>query len=343
MAYSTKNHAVCFHLMARKILRPVVYVLLGILFSSAQADWLFPAKYAGEFLATGVGARALGMGGAHAALAVDVTAGYWNPAGLSHLSRRQVMLMHSEGFAGIVKYDYLAFAQPFRQNEGVALSLVALGVGDIPITALEDPNSPIGPDNRVIETETSNDLEMALLVSYGKQAIHGIDLGANAKIIHKGVAHHSAWGLGFDVAARTQLPGKVLVGATVQDITTTLLVWDTGHKESLTPTVKLGLARMFAIPKLGAEITPVADGDFRFDNRRGADDAYWGTISMIGHVGMEFRLERTVALRAGVDGGRLTAGAGLSLYGVEADYAYLSHEDLGDSHRVSLGISWGKR
>jgi hypothetical protein len=318
-------------------------MVLGSFSCQAKADWLFPAKYAGEFLAYGVGARALGMGGAHVALAVDATAGYWNPAGLSHLSRRQVVFMHSEGFAGIVKYDYLSFAQPFHQAEGVALSLVALGVGDIPITALEDPGSPIGQNNRVIKTGTSSDLEMALLVSYGKQTTKGIDLGANAKIIHKGVADHSAYGLGFDLAARTTLPGRVLVGATLQDVTTTLLVWDTGHKESITPTLKIGTARMFAIPKLGAEIIPAADADLRFDNRRGADDAYWGSISLLGHVGMEFRLEHTVALRVGMDGGSLAAGAGLSLYGVEADYAYLSHEELGDTHRVSLGISWGKR
>ena len=40
-------------------------------------------KYAGEFLSIGVGGRALGMGGAYVALANDVTAGYYNPAGLA--------------------------------------------------------------------------------------------------------------------------------------------------------------------------------------------------------------------------------------------------------------------
>ena len=44
------------------------------------------AKYAGEFLSLGVGGRALGMGGASVALANDVTAGYWNPAGLALLN-----------------------------------------------------------------------------------------------------------------------------------------------------------------------------------------------------------------------------------------------------------------
>ena len=39
-------------------------------------------KYSNEFLAVGVGARALGMGNAFTAVTNDVTSGYWNPAGL---------------------------------------------------------------------------------------------------------------------------------------------------------------------------------------------------------------------------------------------------------------------
>lgn len=318
-------------------------VLCGLFAGNSRAEWLFPAKYAGEFLSTGVGARALGMGGAYVALAEDGTAAYWNPAGLSRLSRRQVSVMHSERFAGIVSYNYLGYAQPYRQTEGVALSVIALGVGDIPITELEYPGLPIGPDNRVLEKESSSDLELALFVSYGKQTQKGIDLGANAKIIHKGVADHSAWGLGFDLAARTTLPGDIKAGAMLQDVTTTILVWDTGQKESVIPTLKLGIAKIIDIKKLRANITPVADVDIRFTNRRAADEGYWGSLSFNSHVGMEFCLEHAVNLRVGLDSGELTAGAGLSLYGVEADYAYLSHQDLGDTHRISLGISWGKR
>jgi hypothetical protein len=318
-------------------------LLLGTPTPQLQADWLFPAKYAGEFLASGVGARPLGMGGAGVALSVDGTAAYWNPAGLSRLPVRQINIMHSERFAGVVSYNYLGYAQPYRDKEGVAISLIALGVGDIPITELEDPGSPIGDNNRVLEKESSSDLELALFVSYGKQTNRGIDLGANAKIVHKGVANHSAWGLGFDIAARTTLPGNILAGMTIQDVTTTILVWDTGQKESIIPTLKLGFAREFDILKLRAKVIPAADVDIRFTNRQTADQAHWGSISITTHVGLEFCLERTLALRIGADRGELTAGAGLSLYGVETDYAYLSHQELGDTHRVSLGISWGKR
>ena len=44
-------------------------------------------KYSNEFLSIGVGARAHGMSGAQTALTDDITAAYWNPAGLSQIMR----------------------------------------------------------------------------------------------------------------------------------------------------------------------------------------------------------------------------------------------------------------
>ena len=64
----------------------IALLALPLACASARAD-----KYAGEFLKLGVGARALGMGGAFVGLADDASAGYWNPAGLAFMSSHQVM------------------------------------------------------------------------------------------------------------------------------------------------------------------------------------------------------------------------------------------------------------
>jgi hypothetical protein len=50
--------------------------------NTVDNDDLTP-KYVNEFLSIGVGARALGMSQAQIVSANDVTAGYWNPAGLN--------------------------------------------------------------------------------------------------------------------------------------------------------------------------------------------------------------------------------------------------------------------
>ena len=64
------------------------------------------AKYGGEFMATGYGGRALAMGGASVAGAGDVTAAYWNPAGLMRMTYPEIGLMHEARFGGLLSYNY---------------------------------------------------------------------------------------------------------------------------------------------------------------------------------------------------------------------------------------------
>ncbi len=92
-------------------------------------------KYSNEFLKIGVGARALGMSNAYISSVQDVTAGYWNPAGLTNIqSDLQLGAMHSEYFAGIAKYDYGALAKPIDSVSTIAFSMIRFGVDDIPNT-----------------------------------------------------------------------------------------------------------------------------------------------------------------------------------------------------------------
>jgi len=78
-----------------------VAVLSGGFASTATAD-----KFAGEFMALGGGARAMGMGGAFSAVAGDASTVFWNPAGISGFDKRQVLLMHSERFGQLVNYNF---------------------------------------------------------------------------------------------------------------------------------------------------------------------------------------------------------------------------------------------
>ena len=108
-----------------------IFILLFLLALKGYGSGFEFAKYAGEFLATGVGARPLGMGGAFVALAEDGTAGYWNPAGLAFLNYPQIVLMHSERFKGEVNYDYVSFSFPYRKNRSLGFSLIRLGIDNI--------------------------------------------------------------------------------------------------------------------------------------------------------------------------------------------------------------------
>jgi hypothetical protein len=98
----------------------------------------FADKYAGEFLKAPVGPRAIGMGGAFAAVSDDATAPYWNPAGMVYLPYKEVIAMHSEKFGSLANHDYLTGVLPLGGPTGkrmaVGLSVIRMAVDDIPVT-----------------------------------------------------------------------------------------------------------------------------------------------------------------------------------------------------------------
>ena len=102
-------------------------------------------KYSNEFLAIGVGARALGMANSTVATVNDATSGYWNPAGLLYQrSNLQVALMHSEYFAGIAKYDFIGGSKRVDSNSVVGITFIRFGVDNIPnTTELIDANGNV--------------------------------------------------------------------------------------------------------------------------------------------------------------------------------------------------------
>ncbi len=146
------------------IQRRLILAFLAFTCFSAQAQ---TRKYSNEFLAIGVGARALGMSNASVATVSDVTSGYWNPAGLAGLKNNfEVVLMHSEYFAGIAKYDYGALAKQIDSSSSIGLSIVRFGVDDIPnTTELIDANGQIDYDR----ITTFSAADYAFILSYAKK------------------------------------------------------------------------------------------------------------------------------------------------------------------------------
>lgn len=335
----------------------VMLILFPLLTANGYGGKIVKAKYAGEFLSTGVGARALGMGGTFVAISDDVTAGYWNPSVLSTITYPQLAGMHAQRFANIVNYNYGALAVPIGKSSGLALSLIRLGVDDIPNTenALLDYGKDGIPDtgdegegNGVIDANERidpnrvfyfNSAEYAVYLSYGIKKSSTFLYGGNIKVIKKGIGENSAWGMGFDFACLWKPYPKLNVGVNLQDITTTLLVWDTGRQEAVTPTSKIGIAYFWESSKIAGQLIPAFDMDVRFENRRYSAQYNLGSVSFDLHFGMEYRLKKLLALRMGLDTGRFSAGVGVKLPKLDVDYAFLNHNDLGNTHRISLILS----
>ncbi len=322
-------------------------LLLTIPGTMAFAGGTKVGKYAGEFIAIGVGGRALGMGGAFVALANDVTAGYWNPAGLSLMNYPEIALMHDERFGSLINYDYGAVAFPMGAKSTIGFSLIRLGVDGIPDTrnALLDYNGNGTFDNAdrldYNKISTFNSADWAFYFSYAKQLSEEFAYGANIKLIRRDLGDNSATGIGFDLAARLRLMDRLALGLNLQDITTTLLAWDTGTKELISPTAKVGGA--YFIDLFGGQIAPAVDFDIRFENRRYASTAHVGPVSADLHAGLEYDFRNLVAVRVGYnDVKQFTLGAGVHLPKLDVDYSFAKFDgqgQLGNTHRISLKLT----
>jgi len=319
----------------------VTLLVAGLLLATAPRGAEAANKYAGEFLTHGVGARPLGMGSAFVAVADDVTAGYWNPAGLADLEEgaRHIQLMHSETFGDVVNYDTGAYVMnPCGWEGSIGVTVIRLAVDDIPFTDFESDEERIYYDAARIDWES--DAETAVLLSYARRTSEKLRIGGNLKLIWKNIGEYNCYGVGFDVGGKYDLFDHVTLGMAVQDVTTTFLAWDTKEREQIMPTAKVGAAYTRPMRSMDGVLTVAADLDVRFEDRLLADEYHLGPVTADSHYGLEFVYREMVGIRAGLAMGELTAGAGLSLGGFTVDYAFGKHEYLDSSHRVSASYGF---
>jgi len=206
-------------------IKVLILFLLTIPLLSAQTT----RKYSNEFLNIGVDATALGMGNTVVSSVSDVTAGYWNPAGLMALEDSQGAAMHASYFANIAQYDYIGFAMPLNDASAFGLSLIRFGVDDIlDTTQLIDSQGNI--DYNRINLFSAADY--ALTLSYArKPIIKNMYWGLNAKIIHRRIGKFAtSYGFGLD-AGWQYTKEDWHYGIMLRDITTTFNVWNINEEE----------------------------------------------------------------------------------------------------------------
>ena len=196
------------------------FLVLGTCSISAQTV----RKYSNEFLNIGVDAAALGMSNTAVSFTADVNAGYWNPAGLTHLKDHQVAAMHANYFANIAQYDYLAYASPIDDRSSWGISMIRFGVDDILNTTELIDNQGNIDYNRI---ELFSTADYGFTFSYARKLpVPGFQYGVNAKVVRRIIGDFAnSWGFGFDVGLQFER-NNWQFGLLVRDLTTTYNIWN---------------------------------------------------------------------------------------------------------------------
>ena len=158
------------------------------------------------FLGIDIGARAAAMGGAFVAVSNDLTAIYWNPAGLSRLQKWQVALMHAELIAD-TKFDWGAVLIPLSRFGALGISITSLTHDDMEIRTIEEPEG-------TGEFFSAGDISLGL--TYAINLTDRFSIGFNGKFVRSKIFNESANAIGFDVGTLfiTNYSG-LRIGATI--------------------------------------------------------------------------------------------------------------------------------
>ncbi len=307
-----------------------------------------------QFLKLGVGARAISMGGTFVAHANDLSALYWNPAGLASINGSALQLAQTDYLADI-SYSYAAFGTRLGNMGTIAASLIFLDSGEMEVRTIDEPEGT---------GERFKVQDFALQMSYGRALTDRFSIGTTVKYIREKVWHSSANAVAFDIGVLFTTPFEALrLGASMSNF---------GPKMQMS-----GRDILFS-----EDPSPNSEGNVEIVNAELLTDKFdlplqfsiglaWDTFNSSNHrltmltdashpndnsehvnMGGEYSFRELLSLRAGYrnlleeDGEEgLTFGGGINLridrtIRVSFDYAYADFGRLEETHWFTLDLQF---
>jgi len=311
--------------MNQKLLIVCAFLLFSALafptLSSAEGNNYGSADY----LQTGFGSRAIGLGGAFVALADDATAAYWNPAGLSQM--RLYLYAANLEYAWLPRdmgASFITYAIQWPVMGSFCISWINFNAGKQ--EGWDELGEPSG-----FEFSTA---ENTFLFSYGRELyewMYGLSVGANLKILQQAIGNHSAVGYGLDVGLLWQpiLYWEHVFGVNVQNLFQRLH-WNTGA----------GTDRSLVTVRAGVALKFLRSEDLLFFNHLifTGDMEYTEDERVIPHAGVEWWALTSLGARAGYSSEGVTVGASYrpDYYQLDYVFRYDISKLSAHQHRVSV-------
>lgn len=328
---------------------------------------MFAGVNPSAFLNTGVGARAMGLGGAFVSLSDDATAMYWNPAGLAKNNRYSITAMGQS--LSSTKWDTLNDINPQYQYIGITFPLNnfsipgiynkanTFGIGMISSGLKNVTYTTLDSSGKIVR-DTFDDIENAYFISYGFPVLfsrnNDIYAGLTLKYITQTftkIEGASAYGFDADFGLIYTL-NNFNVGFLLQRGVD--LKWSNGRTDLGALTTKLGISNKFIIKNnfslLGSfDVTQRQNQPLtaNFGTEFGCEKTWFGSYLLVDGIFLRlgidtFALEDRYGYRDKINSNiNYTAGMGINLmccgYKLQLDYALGSYL-LGDKNRISLNL-----
>lgn len=285
---------------------------------------------AAAYIRMGIGARVIAMGEAGTAITKDITAAYWNPAGLMEMKDIEFSSMYNLSMGYDRTYKYAAIGKRFGFGV-LALNWVNAGVEDI--EGFNDLDQPTG---------FFGNQEHNIAISYANR-YKRLSFGGTPKLYLSSVEDDTEVGFGLDLGAKYDLNQYFQAGLMVRDLIGKL------GEDTIPTQLALGVA---GHPFMGVTIAADLSLESSESPKLNFGGEYWTPIgrdpeadSQVSVVNMTERsswddilTNSETGLRVGFNEGRFTVGTGLRFRSVQLDYAYRfgNHDIFNDDHIISL-------
>jgi hypothetical protein len=146
---------------------------------------------------------------AFAAVADDINAICWNPAGLSLLQNQEAIAAFAPLYGSGISQSYVAYAYPTGRWGTAGVNLAYLGYGDMDWR--DDSGKDLGSFSRK---------DYSVYASYGVRLIESLSLGLSmgTTSVSMGSAGDSATGLGFDLGVLYTIASRASLGLYLENI-----------------------------------------------------------------------------------------------------------------------------
>ncbi|MBE2219422.1 MAG: PorV/PorQ family protein [Ignavibacteria bacterium] len=329
-------------------MKKIVYIFLIFLVSGACSySQLIPQlgnQRAGtsslQFLKIGAGARATGMGETFIAVSNDITALYWNPAGLMQFEESGVHFSHTEWLVDL-NHEFFGGVYRFGGNNALGLSVISLNTPAMQKTTEFQPGG-------TGEYFKYGDLGVGL--TYSRKLTSQFSFGVTLRYVEETLAELKMRGFMVDLGT------YYWTGLSNTRFAVTISNFGPQVKPSGSVTTSTGgtLSEFQAFPpptmfRIGFAYDPVDNKTNKLTTSIQLNHPNDNAENL--NIGAEYSYKNFLFLRGGykfnVESENFSAGVGfkvpISITKTSLDYSIANFKDLGFTHRLSINLLLDKK